>query len=395
MIIILIYYFKFPPKTRDNYFNEEAYINSQFMNKLLAPEIREIVDVVHYRPAVSIILPFDTKMGLKNDLHHCLKIAVDEVIRELKQNYSTEMANLILFKLTNIIKDLNYNTFKSSIAIYVSPIFEKVLYLDIAVEQKIIIDESFEIRDLVYSKKHLHKYLVLLIRGNESHIYLGDSTSLVRIVSNAPEIANSNSKDFTEKVSNFSDSSSLKEIRMEKYLRKIDNSLSIILQAYQLPLFIMGAGRLLGHFKSISKHLGMIVDFIPLNYEEISYERLKEVLLPSILDWKKVKQKDILNRLDQAASKNKLAIGMTNVWREAVRRKGRLLVVEKNFKYSAQLGYGKDSLEELPESYNKFSYIRDAVDDVMEKVLENGGDVEFVDAEVLKDYQHIALIDFF
>ena len=86
---------------------------------------------------------------------------------------------------------------------------------------------------------------------------------------------------------------------------------------------------------------------------------------------------------------------MTNVWREAVRRKGRLLVVEKNFKYSAQLGYGKDSLEELPESYNKFSYIRDAVDDVMEKVLENGGDVEFVDAEVLKDYQHIALIDFF
>ena len=138
-----------------------------------------------------------------------------------------------------------------------------------------------------------------------------------------------------------------------------------------------------------------MVDYIPGNYEELSFEELKVVLSPSISDWKKVKQKDILNRLDEAASKKKLAIGMTDVWREAMRKKGRLLVVEKNYQYAAQLGNGNDLLEELLEPYNKFSYIRDAVDDVMEKVLENGGDVEFVDAEVLKDYQHIALIQFF
>jgi hypothetical protein len=35
------------------------------------------------------------------------------------------------------------------------------------------------------------------------------------------------------------------------------------------------------------------------------------------------------------------------------------------------------------------------VDDVIEKVLENGGDVEFVDEGVLKDYHHIALILFY
>jgi hypothetical protein len=34
---------------------------------------------------------------------------------------------------------------------------------------------------------------------------------------------------------------------------------------------------------------------------------------------------------------------------------------------------------------------KDAVDDVIEKVLANGGDVEFVDN--LKDYNRIALID--
>ncbi len=365
------------------------------MNRLLAPEIHEIIDLVNYRPAVSIIMPFEPKMSSKAEIQHCLKVAVDSVERELKENYSMEMTSLILHKLTNIIKKLNYNTHKCSIAIYVSPIFEKVLYLDIAVEQKTIIDESFEIRDLVYSKKNFHKYLVLLIRENESVIYFGHSSSLVRIVSNQPELINYDAKDYLNEGFGFSENSSLKKISIIRFLNQIDNSLPIILPAYRLPLFVVGTESLLGHFKLLTKHAGMVVDFLLINDEKISNDALNEVLLPSISDWKKVKQKDILNRLDQAASKNKLAIGMTNVWREAMKRKGRLLVVEKNFKYAAQLGNGTDLLEELLAPYNKFSYIRDAVDDVMEKVLENGGDVEFVDAEVLKDYQHIALIDFF
>ena len=37
-------------------------------------------------------------------------------------------------------------------------------------------------------------------------------------------------------------------------------------------------------------------------------------------------------------------------------------------------------------------YIKDAVDDVIENLLENGGDVEFVDEGVLVAYRHIALI---
>jgi hypothetical protein len=365
------------------------------MNKLLTPEIRELIGVVHYRPAVSIIIPFEPKMSLKNELQYSLKIAIDKVERELKESYSAEMTTLIIQKLWAIVGNLNYNTHKHSIAIYVSPVFEKVLYLDIAVEQKIIIDESFEIRDLVYSKKQLHKYLVLLISGKESRIYLGNSTSLVRIVSNTPESVNAYANDLPEKVANFSDLSARKEVMMEKFLKHIDNSLNIILQAYQLPLFVLGTDRILGHFKSLTKHAGLVVDYIPGNYEDISFEELKVVLSPSISDWKKVKQKDILNRLDEAASKKKLAFGIKDVWKEAMSKKGRLLVVEKNFQYAAQLGSGATLLEALEEPYNQFSYIRDAVDDVMEKVLENGGDVEFVDAEVLKGYGHIALIQFF
>jgi hypothetical protein len=153
------------------------------MTTTFSPEIKEVIEAVHYRPAVSIIMPFEPKMNLKMELDCSLKAAASNVEFQLKENYPDEVCTLVMQKLQTIIKTLNFNTLKKSIAIYVSPVFEKILYLDIAVEEKIIVDESFEIRDLVYNKKQLHKYLLLLLSSNESRIYVGNSATFVRLVS--------------------------------------------------------------------------------------------------------------------------------------------------------------------------------------------------------------------
>jgi hypothetical protein len=365
------------------------------MNPVVTPEIREVMEAVHYRPVVSIIVPFEPKMSLKTELSHSLKTAFDKVERELLESYPGEICRLVMNKLGVILKNLNYNTHKKSIAIYVSPVFEKVLYLDIAVEEKIIVDESFEIRDLVYSKKQMHKYLVLLLSGKESRIYIGNTVAFVRIVSNTPESIQAYINDIPERVANFSDMSERKEILMEKFLHHIDNSLEIILNAYHLPLFVLGSERMLGHFKSITKHKAAVIEYVHGNYEEASLDKLKKILDPHVADWKKVKQKDLINQLEEAANKKKLATGIKEVWHEAMNQKGRLLVVEKNYMYAAQHGSADYLIINLSEPYSRFSYIKDAVDDVIEKVLENGGDVEFVDEGLLKNYHQIALVQYY
>jgi hypothetical protein len=63
--------------------------------------------------------------------------------------------------------------------------------------------------------------------------------------------------------------------------------------------------------------------------------------------------------------------------------------------YAAEQGGSEDVIYTPAEPYNKFSYIKDAVDDVIEKVLEHGGDVEFVEQGTLKDYQHVALVQYY
>lgn len=365
------------------------------MNSAMSPEIQEVMEAVHYRPAVSIIMPFEPKMTLKAELAHSLKVAAGKVEKELQADYPDDIGQLVIQKLHNIIRELNFNTHKKSIAIYVSPVFEKVLYLDIPVEEKIIVDESFEIRDLVYSKKQLHKYLLLLLSGKESRMYLGNTTTFARIVSNTPESVYAYVNDVPEKTGNFSDMNERKEIVMEKFLHHVDNGLDIILNAYHLPLFVLGTDRMLGHFKKITKHTRAVVEYIHGNYEEATLPELKKVVEPHVADWKKVMEKDLLNRLDEAEGQKKLAKGIKEVWREAMAHKSRLLVLEKNFMYAAQHGANESEIYKPVEPYNKFSVIRDAVDDLIEKVLESGGDVEFVDEGVLDKYQHIALVQYY
>ena len=186
------------------------------MNTIVSSEIREVMEAVHYRPAVSIIMPFDPKMNLKKTLSHSLEMAADNVEEVISEHYPGEMGMLVIQKLREIISSLNYNTHKNSIAIYVSPVFQKVLYLDFAVEQKIIVDESFAIRDLVYSKKKSSRYLVLLLSGKESHIYFGKTNNVVRIVSNTHQSVYAHINELPERVGNFSDITERKEIIRDK-----------------------------------------------------------------------------------------------------------------------------------------------------------------------------------
>ncbi len=365
------------------------------MNTNIDSEIREVMEALHYRPSVSVIIPFVPKINLETELKYAFKIATDKVEQELADNYPAEISALILQKLSGVIKNVKVDKNKKGIAVYVSPVFERVLYLDVAVEAKIIIDESFEIRDLVYSKKQLHKYLVLLLSGKESRMYFGNNGDFMRIISDQPETIDAYENEAPERVANFSDVSDRKEILLYKFLHHIDSSLDVVLNEYHLPVFVMGAEKLLGQFKQITKHQKAVAAYIHGNYEESTITQLKELLQSFVDEWKKGKQKELMNKIDAAAGKKKLAVGIKEVWRDAMQNKGQLLVVEKNFMYAAQRGGVEDVLYDVTGSANQFSVIKDAVDDVLEKVLANGGDVEFTDEGVLENYLHIVLINYY
>jgi hypothetical protein len=364
------------------------------MNNILPEEENELIGV-HYMPAVSILLPFDPKMCLKTEIEHRLKIALGKVSKQLRTNFPAEKAIPVIEKLNRLVDNLNYHTHKRSIAIFASLTVEKVFYLDISIEEKIVIDESFEIRDLVLNKINTVQYLILLLNTENSHMFLASSLSFILIKSNLPDHADYYGRDLPGRITHFSDIHEQKEIMLDKFMRHMDEGLSIILKAYPLPVFVMGPERVTGHFNALTKNDQHIIQYIHGNFEKANETVLREVMTPYLADWRKVQERVILKEMDKANDAHKLVTGVEEVWSAASHRNGKLLIVEKDYSCSAGLAGDTDKIQIENRNTDRPFYIKDAVDDIIEKILLNGGDVEFVENDVLKENGHIALIKYY
>lgn len=97
--------------------------------------------------------------------------------------------------------------------------------------------------------------------------------------------------------------------------------------------------------------------------------------------------------MQEAVGANTFSAGITEVWRSAAEAKGRLLLVEKDYKQSARFGDDSYTILIDEEIENSRSKIADAVDDVIEMVLLNHGDVVFVENDKLIPFNRIALVN--
>jgi hypothetical protein len=342
----------------------------------------------HYHPVISLLLPFEPKMTPRSKLAELLTYCCNKVENDLLEKYSGEIAMLMIDKLRTLIANLNFNTHKKSIAIFLSPIIEKIFYLDILLERKISIDDDFNIRQLVYQKKQEQDFLVMMLTKKESRLYLASSGNMVRIVTTTPRPLQLNHVS-----PGIADSAEYKKVAWQQFLQYADNTLGIILKAYPLPLFINGKEEVIQDFESITRFKHAIIKYVPSVTEDVTVSEIEKKIRPYAADWAAVKQQYLLNKLRQSIDSGRLITGVKEVWKEAMKRKGMTLVVEKSFCYPEQECSGEEILFNVMESHHTYSYVKSAVDDIIEKVFENGGDVEFVEDGMLGDFDRIVLVE--
>ena len=347
----------------------------------------EVLDEIQHHPSICLLLPFEPKMTLKVKLKERLSIASYAVERQLLDKYPGDMAWLMIGKLSAVIAGLNYNTHKKSIAIYLSPVIEKIFYLDMPLEEKVAVDDGFDIRQIVYNKKQDQTCLVMLLSGKESRIYLAKKDGLIRLVTTTARPLQDQGK-----MAVITDGEDFRKKVLESFLLHADNTLGIILKAYPMSLFICGNGELLQQFKTVTRFGDAVVEYVDHQVADATVNQIQKILAPHINDWGLVKQSYLLKKLQQAESVNRLSIGVKEVRKASMLYKGSLLLVERNFSCHQLQNTGEEILFNVIESNHPFSYIKNTVDGVIEKVLENGGDVEFIDDDLLQKYQHIVLI---
>lgn len=357
------------------------------------PELNEQTDMVHHRPAISLLLSLEQAQNAKERVKQSVKQATKNVEKQLLEHYSGEIVLLMMGKLNQLIESINYNSNKKSIAIFLSPIFEKMLYLNIPVNETAIVDESFESRDIILNKKQCKNYIVLYIDEKEYRIYEGKENALRLILCNSSGAYYDGHKDkLTEVHGGNSNNLPEKEVKRKHFLKHARNTLGILIDAYQLPVFVTGANQVVNQFKEITGNSTDIIDYLNSSKDIVEIKDIQKTLEPYVADWERVKYLLLKKQLEEAFKKQKLTSGIKKVQEEVFSQKGKLLLIEKNYMHPEEQDSKGCQIYSVIKSDNKYSYITDLVDAVIEKMLESGGDVEFVEEGCLEDYDRIALI---
>jgi hypothetical protein len=298
-------------------------------------------------PAVSILLPVHHVFSSGTELQHRVKIALENVRHRLLKNYAQETAFRIMEKLDNLQAQLQLDTEYKSIALFASQHYSKLLYLDIPVEESIVIGDTFAIRDLVADGKELRQYLILLLSDKECRFYAAGEEKLEPIETTIPAEVFGYVNEKSKRVANFTDPGERKEIVLDKFLHYMDQELSRILALYPEPVFVLGPEKVVGHFRVHSRHHALIAGYVHGNYIDAGGPELLRIVQPCVAEWQQHKQLVLLSQLETAAG------------------------------------------------YKRLSGIPDAVDAVIGQVMNHGGGVEFVDDGMLEEYGHIALIRYY
>jgi hypothetical protein len=346
-------------------------------------EVGKTITPVKYVPEISMILPFQPLLFAKSLLEQQIRDALAKVEAQLMSAYTMQQAMPVFMKLQKVISTLNFYTHKKSVALFISPVIEKVFYMGFDVEERVLVDTPFKLTDIAHVKKQHKQFLLLLLGKDASHVYVGNPAGLHLIMLN---------KNINKTMGTQSGVDSVNEIKsFTNFLVQVDKGLGIVMKTHPYPVFIVGNDKLINWYQSITQNEEHISRCLQQPHPFPDEEMLHKLITPYFHNWTQITNQRLIKQLNKAHQQQQLIYGFA-ACHKATKEKGSLLVLEDGHCYPEVNADNNDTVNPA-RLFNKPFYLQNSVDEIAERVLESGGDLELLPEGSLARYHHIAYLN--
>jgi hypothetical protein len=183
----------------------------------------------------------------------------------------------------------------------------------------------------------------------------------------------------------------LRESRLREFIRTADQHFDHYYRQDPLRLVVVGEKKNLSIFGSVTSHQDMLIGSVEGDYVATSPHDLGKIVWPIVKAVMAGTSEKAMHDLETAESSQNVASGIAAVGHSAGLRVGGTLFVEEDYHMKGGIRKTDHSLFRS-EDLDIREMIDDAVDAIIEKVLEKGGNVVFVESGSLTKLQRIALI---
>ncbi|MBK1439923.1 hypothetical protein JHJ32_08005 [Parapedobacter sp. ISTM3] len=351
---------------------------------------------------VSIIIPLHPPSTDRTGDTTVLRTAIGKALQYLADRFGQHTVAPLQSSLDEMAVHTIMPHHALGIGLFVSTHIKLHTSFFFPVEEKIVVSDSFEIRDLLFQMQYASPYWVLHLANKGTSLFEGLLGNLREVQDghfptrhkdtleySRPSPGPGYAGDATARKTEH-DQSYVKKLRYERFLKKTDTLLDTYITP-QSGLIIAGVELNLSAFKRQTRHGVSIVGRINGNYTD-DPQRL------SALAWDIAKLhtdqrvKELIGRLNEKIGASLIITGLHEIWKAAKEGRAYRLLVEKDYRIPGFLVIGDDRHLYLAPPTKAHIILPDAIDGLMETVLSKSGDVVPVENGWLASYQRVVLI---
>ncbi|HEY2158589.1 MAG TPA: hypothetical protein VGH33_23365 [Isosphaeraceae bacterium] len=342
-------------------------------------------------PSISLLAPTHRTSPANKRDRIVVKNLVTDAQKRLSDEFKKREVAKVLQNLSKLVDRVDWEHSLDGLAIFASKDGATAVDLPFSVKPRLVIDATFATRDLVFTLNRALRYRVLVLTEKPTRLFDAMTNVLTEVTTKPfPMIHKGPGGASKLPGGQGINRSAARDEAHREFFRKVDDALNAIQKEDHLPVVVVGVERYLAFYQEIAKDPAAIVGLVAGSHDDPNPAALGKLVWPVFKAGSTMQRTRALVRLKEAVSVNRHASGIPQVWRAAFEKRCQTLLVETGFEHPADLDPHGDRL--LRYSGRGAAALDDAVDDVIERVIADGGDVFFYDPGVLDLHQRIAAV---
>ncbi len=360
-----------------------------------APPASQVVllQAVRSYPAVSLLLSTTSAATMIAGDAAALRQQAREAARRLRAENVPDVERTVIEPLEQLVASVAAWPTGHAIAVFASRGLTLALRLPVPVRNRVVVDPTFATRDLVRALHRTPRHVVLTLTSREARLFDGVAGTLRPALRSTFPLRDAPDRDGSPRGGRQGQRSGGRDGQdadQLTFFRTVDRSLSTYLRLHPAPLVIAAGDRTLSAFTAVSTNLGRLAGTIPANVTTEPLPTLAARITPVLERYLLSRQDEALELIERRAGQRRVVAGMPSCWLAARRERPEMLAVEDELFYPARISADGDALTPATDVEHP-EVVDDAVDELIELVLDRGGWVAFVEPGTLGGYDRVAL----
>jgi hypothetical protein len=360
-------------------------------------------------PSISIFVRTHRAMPEREKDPIAVKNLIQEAKERLLKEFTQREVQDVLDNLDFIARTIDYSQTLDGLAIFVNAYIRQMFYLPLAVENKVIIDDLFEIREIIRLLSKMPRYWVLVLSEKPTRLFQGVGKTLSEVIEPENDVMGVSRDGFPltytkpeVEVQGYSmrgntvrhghEDSRYFDDHKRVFFGKIDRLLARFTVVEPLPLIVVGVEHNLRLFKDAARH-ARIAEQILGDYAEAPLKVLEPAVWEAIQKLAAQEVAEKLKELDEATGHLRSAVGIEAVWRTAVEGRIKDLLVEEDYVVSGKINPNNEANLILYDDPKAPGISDDLINHLIDIVIDmGGGHIVFCKPGTLKEQGKIAAI---